>query len=180
MIETEDTVIGSEICEELFTAQSSHISLGLDGVEIFTNGSGSHFNLRKLYTRVEAILSATRKCGGVYVYSNLLGCDGGRMYYDGCCIIAVNDGVVAQGPQFTLDEIDITMATIDLDDVISYRGNTASRGPQTEQGVRYPRVHVPIRICRSESPVSENISIRYYMPEEEIMLGMKRVKICWV
>lgn len=37
---------------ELFTPKSPHIDMGLDGVEIFTNGSGSHHQLRKLYRRV--------------------------------------------------------------------------------------------------------------------------------
>lgn len=40
---------------------SPHILMGLDGVEIFTNSSGSHHELRKLYTRVELIKEATMK-----------------------------------------------------------------------------------------------------------------------
>ena len=40
---------------------SPHIAMGLDGVEIFTNSSGSHHELRKLYTRVELIKEATLK-----------------------------------------------------------------------------------------------------------------------
>lgn len=35
--------------------------MGLDGVEIFTNSSASHHELRKLYTRVELIKEATLK-----------------------------------------------------------------------------------------------------------------------
>ena len=40
---------------------SPHILMGLDGVEIFTNSSGSHHELRKLHTRVELIKEATLK-----------------------------------------------------------------------------------------------------------------------
>ena len=40
---------------------SPHIHASLDGVEIFTNGSGSHHELRKLHRRVDLILSATTK-----------------------------------------------------------------------------------------------------------------------
>ena len=47
--------------------------MGLNGVEIFTNSSGSHHNLRKLDQRVSLILEATRKSGGIYLYSNLKG-----------------------------------------------------------------------------------------------------------
>ena len=35
--------------------------MGLDGVEIFTNSSGSHHELRKLYRRVELMKEATMK-----------------------------------------------------------------------------------------------------------------------
>lgn len=35
--------------------------MGLDGVEIFTNSSGSHHELRKLHRRVELIKEATLK-----------------------------------------------------------------------------------------------------------------------
>ena len=35
--------------------------MSLDGVEIFTNGSGSHHELRKLNRRIDLIRSATSK-----------------------------------------------------------------------------------------------------------------------
>ena len=44
-----------------FGAYSPHILMGLDGVEIFTNSSGSHHELRKLHTRVDIIKEATLK-----------------------------------------------------------------------------------------------------------------------
>ena len=61
VVSTIDTCIGVELCEELFTPSSPHILMGLDGVEIFTNSSGSHHELRKLNTRVELIKEATLK-----------------------------------------------------------------------------------------------------------------------
>ena len=42
---------------------SRHMEMGLDGVEIFTNASGSHHELRKAYIRVDLIKSATAKVG---------------------------------------------------------------------------------------------------------------------
>jgi NAD+ synthase (glutamine-hydrolysing) len=78
-VSTLDTCIGVELCEELFTParsitctyhhdsmayatiSSPHILMGLDGVEIFTNSSGSHHELRKLYRRVDLIKEATLK-----------------------------------------------------------------------------------------------------------------------
>ena len=45
----------------------------LNGVEIFTNSSGSHHSLRKLDERISLIQEATRKNGGVYLYANQSG-----------------------------------------------------------------------------------------------------------
>ena len=61
IVMTQDTILGCELCEELFTGNSPHISLALNGVEIITNSSASHFQLRKLHTRVDLIQSATSK-----------------------------------------------------------------------------------------------------------------------
>ncbi len=36
------------------------------------------------------------QAGGVYMYANLQGCDGERVYYDGSSLIAVNGQVHAQ------------------------------------------------------------------------------------
>jgi NAD+ synthase (glutamine-hydrolysing) len=63
---------------------------GLDGVEIIANGSGSHHELRKSDRRLKLILNATARNGGVYLYSNLTGCDGGRIYFDGNSMMAMN------------------------------------------------------------------------------------------
>lgn len=43
--------------------------------------------------------------GGIYLYSNQRGCDGDRVYYDGCAMLALNGDIVAQGEQFSLQEV---------------------------------------------------------------------------
>ncbi|KAK0555075.1 glutamine-dependent NAD(+) synthetase [Tilletia horrida] len=156
VLATIDTVIGVELCEELFTPNSPHISMGLDGVEIFINSSGSHHELRKLYRRVELIKEATLKLGGAYLYANQQGCDGDRLYYDGCPLVALNGSIVAQGTQFSLDDVQVITATIDLDDVRAARGSK-SRGMQSQFGNSsinggrgYPRVRVDFELGKKE------------------------------
>lgn len=73
--------MAAETCEELFTANAPRIDLAFSGVEVFMNASGSHHQLRKLNLRIDSIRNATRLCGGVYMYANQQGCDGGRLYY---------------------------------------------------------------------------------------------------
>jgi NAD+ synthase (glutamine-hydrolysing) len=50
-LQINDIIVGTETCEELFTPNSPHIAMGLAGVDIIGNGSGSHHQLRKLDTR---------------------------------------------------------------------------------------------------------------------------------
>lgn len=94
IIQCNDTSIGIEMCEEIWMPRNMHVDYGLDGVEIVSNGSGSHHELRKLDTRLELIKNACRRNGGVYMYSNLLGCDGGRVLYDGSSMICLNGKLV--------------------------------------------------------------------------------------
>ncbi|KAK7912854.1 hypothetical protein WMY93_013065 [Mugilogobius chulae] len=117
-----------------WTKSSPHIHMSLDGVEIFTNGSASHHELCKADQRVKLVTSATNKCGGIYLYSNQKGCDGDRVYYDGCAMIVINGDTVAQGTQFSLDDVEVITATLDLEDVRSYRGEACH--PHLENGLK--------------------------------------------
>jgi NAD+ synthase (glutamine-hydrolysing) len=67
--------------------------------------------------------------GGIYLYANQQGCDGDRLYYDGCPLIACNGSIIAQGSQFSLDDVQVITATIDLDEVRAARASK-SRGMQ--------------------------------------------------
>lgn len=182
VISTNDTVIGCETCEEMFTPQSPHVSLSLDGVEIITNSSGSHHELRKLNTRVSLIKEATRKCGGIYLYSNQKGCDGDRLYYDGCSMIICNGEILVQGKQFSLDDIEVLTATIDLEDVRSYRA-LSSHGIQSRLTPIYEREYIDVEISTNISNNFEmsikptnSIECFYHLPEEEIAFG----PACWL
>ncbi|WFD18009.1 NAD(+) synthase (glutamine-hydrolyzing) [Malassezia caprae] len=182
-----DTVIGVELCEELFTAASPHVTHALQGAEILINSSGSHHELRKLHRRIELIREATLKLGGVYLYANQRGCDGDRLYYDGCALIAVNGDIVAQGAQFGLDDVEVVSATVDLADVRAHR-TSKSRGMQAawlaagHSGLPpggAPRIDVPQRLTRI-AQLTDSLSapqpVHYHTPPEEIALG----PACWL
>ncbi|CCC71471.1 hypothetical protein NCAS_0H01610 [Naumovozyma castellii] len=183
VINTLDTCIGAETCEEIFTPQSPHIAMSLDGVEIITNSSGSHHELRKLNKRMDLILNATGRCGGVYLYANQRGCDGDRLYYDGCALIAVNGKVVAQGSQFSLKDVEVVTATVDLEAVRTYRASVMSRGLQASlREIKYQRIDVPIELAPKNSRFDPTIvpskarDVSYHKPEEEIAMG----PACWM
>ncbi|KAI4177395.1 MAG: hypothetical protein LQ343_000375 [Gyalolechia ehrenbergii] len=177
VISTPDTCIGAETCEELFTPDAPHIHMALDGVEIFTNSSGSHFELRKLDRRLQLIQEGTRKSGGCYLYANQHGCDGDRLYFDGCAMIIVNGEVVAQGSQFSLDDHEVVTATIDLEELRAYRA-AASRGLQAAKSTaKYERIQTSFQLSLDEEDralslaPSSPIQPRIHPPEEEIALS---------
>ncbi|CAG8450327.1 7364_t:CDS:10 [Ambispora leptoticha] len=177
VISTIDTCVGIELCEELFTP----------------NSSGSHHELRKLYRRIELIKEATLKNGGIYLYSNQQGCDGDRLYYDGCSLIAMNGQIVAQGSQFSLKDVEVLIATIDIEDVRSHRA-ISSRGMQATNITAthnmlstpssYPRIEADFALSDSGknsrlkfmTPPTKPMEEFYHTPEQEITLG----PACWL
>lgn len=177
-IATRDTVLAAEICEELFAADSPDVYLGLDGVEIISNGSGSHHELRKLHKRVELIRNASAKGGGVYLYANQQGCDGGRLYFDGCALIAMNGRILAQGSQFSPKDVEVVTATVDLENVRSYRGSIGSRQVQGSKAKPVPRITVDFDLTHGDYSYSPTkpIDVFYHTPEEEIGYG----PACWL
>lgn len=186
-----DALLAAETCEELFTPQAPHIGLALAGVEIISNGSGSHHQLRKLDTRLDLIRGATAKAGGVYLYANQRGCDGGRLYFDGCACIAVNGSLVAQGGQFGLAEVEVVTADVDLDEVVSYRCSISSLREQASS--TSPPVLVPVcfELCVKPHDQQQQgqaqvravprhptppMTPKVLLPEEEIAYG----PACWL
>lgn len=45
------------------------------------------------------------QAGGCYLFSNLRGCDGQRVYFNGCSCIALNGGIIKRTQQFSLKEV---------------------------------------------------------------------------
>uniref|UniRef100_A0A7S2GF13 Glutamine-dependent NAD(+) synthetase n=2 Tax=Octactis speculum TaxID=3111310 RepID=A0A7S2GF13_9STRA len=148
IVRSPDTAVSFETCEELFTPNSPHIILSLNGAEIIANGSGSHHQLRKLDQRMDLVRGATSKSGGVYLYANQKGCDGGRLYFDGCAMAWVNGSLVAQGSQFLgLDEVETVVATVNLDEVKSFRSNFISRSFQASSAPTVPSIEIDFYLC---------------------------------
>ncbi len=183
--------IAHECCEELFTPLPPHALAALAGADVFGNGSGSHHQLRKLHTRLAVLTSATAACGGAYLYANQRGCDGGRLYFDGCAAVAVNGAMVALGAQFGLAEVEVVTAAVDLGAVAAYRGARASFQAQAAGGVgapgalavaawTMPEVEAPGFALCSPTPVTPTpplpTPVRSHSPSEEIALG----PACWL
>lgn len=93
-------------------------------------------------------------------------------------MIAVNGRIVAQGSQFSLNDVEVVSATIDIEDVRAHRAKS-SRNMQAAASERYYRVEVPFALTsgkfdevREEDMVgligTKALDVRYHTPEEEI------------
>ena len=96
-------------------------------------------------------------------------------------MIVVNGEVVAQGSQFSLNDVEIVTATIDIEEVRAYR-SCISRGHQSINAPTYERHETDFSLGLPDSELDLNISptprveIRIHRPEEEIMLSAS----CWL
>lgn len=97
-------------------------------------------------------------------------------------MIIVNGTIVALNPQFSLMDVEVLVATIDVEEVRTYRCSP-SRGMQAQRIRKYPRFEIPTRLSK---PVKDGvlqrreevaeIDVQYHTPEEEISLGAA----CWL
>ncbi|RMD41983.1 hypothetical protein DV735_g3192, partial [Chaetothyriales sp. CBS 134920] len=176
VLSTLDTSVGCETCEELFTPLNPSTNMGLNGVEVIVNSSASHAELRKLNTRLALIQNCTRKLGGIYIYANATGVDGeARMMFDGSSMILCNGRVLGQSTQYSLKPVEVITATIDLEEVRSYR-SSISRNVQGAAQPEYPRIecdlaltYPPDEILLSDRlTLSREVPLKILDPMEEI------------
>jgi NAD+ synthase (glutamine-hydrolysing) len=100
--------------------------------------------------------------------------------------VCVNGEVVAQASQFSMKDVEVITAVVDLDAVRSYRQDTASFQEQSSYETQLPTVDVryfSLRHSKSasydsllESNVTAPIAVRIHAPEEECAMG----PACWL
>lgn len=173
-----DTCLGFEICEELWHVRSTHIEQSLAGAEIIANSSGSYMQLRKAFITTDLVRSASFKALVAYVFANARGCDGQRVYFNGCSAVALNGEMIARSRQFALQEVEVTAATFDLDDIRAARMAQRSWSLSAAAAVTYPRVQVDFELSVGDlyTVVSRPLKWSYHSAEEEIALG----PACWL
>ena len=153
-----DATIGAEICEELFTAESTNILLGFEGCDIMSNGSASHFEVGKLARRHELIKEATNKNGGIYMYSNMIGCDGNRMVFDGNGMIYMNGELKAIGQHLIFHEVEVVTAKLNLNNVRTFRAKSVSHQMQSDQrSSKLARIKVDFKLTQIKTLESSSI-----------------------
>lgn len=126
--------VGFEICEDAWVANRPAGRLANQGVDFILNASASHFALGQYQVRRQIVEEGARATNTTYLYSNLLGCEAGRIIYDGTAIIASgNQGILAEGPRFSYQDVLLTTAVIDLElNHLQRRKNINYQPPYTD------------------------------------------------
>ncbi len=91
--------VAIEICEEAWDSVPASVAHA-DAVDLILNPSASHFALGKYAKREHLVANSSRSMQVIYVYTNLLGLEAGRMIYDGGVLFAEGGEIVARGRRF--------------------------------------------------------------------------------
>ncbi|MCA9263694.1 MAG: NAD(+) synthase [Planctomycetales bacterium] len=118
--------IGFEICEDAWVADRPGLELAQRGVDILLNPSASHFAFGKHKVRRRLVLDGSRAFHTSYVYANLLGNEAGRAIYDGDAMIAHLGELLCNGKRFSYDDVQLTVAVVDIDQSRMSRARSSS------------------------------------------------------
>lgn len=106
--------LGFEICEDAWVADRPGAGLAARGVDVILNPSASHFAFGKARLRRRFVAEGSRAFGAVYVYSNLLGNEAGRVIYDGQLMVAQEGSIIAESRRFGFGDVELLVATVDV------------------------------------------------------------------
>jgi len=130
LFELDGIRLGFEICEDAWVAERAGIDLARHGVDLVLNPSASHFAFGKHHIRERLVLEGSRAFGAAYLYANLLGCEAGRIIYDGDTLIASHGEIVARGARFSFRDCELTSGVVDIDRCRLIRRRSVSLNPR--------------------------------------------------
>ncbi|MBN2716719.1 MAG: NAD(+) synthase [Deltaproteobacteria bacterium] len=107
--------IGFEICEDAWVAERPGVQLAKRGVDIILNPSASHFSFGKHEIRKSFVREGSRAFAAIYVYTNLVGNEAGRIVYDGGPLIAAAGKMMATGKRFTFEPVMLLAHDVDIE-----------------------------------------------------------------
>lgn len=118
VFDVEGIKFGFEICEDAWRKTNRPgYRLCERGVDLILNPSASHFAMGKSVTREhEVVIDGSGKFNCVYVYTNLLGNEAGRMIYDGDIIIGQRGKLININRRLSFKNVNVISCDIDFQD----------------------------------------------------------------
>ncbi|MCG8339915.1 MAG: NAD(+) synthase [Cytophagales bacterium] len=114
--EIEALKIGIEICEDAWHAHERPAHrLKARGVNIIVNPSASHFAFGKSAFREHLVVSSSKQFDGVYLYTNLLGNEAGKLVYEGETFIAQKGRLLAKNAPLSFQNFEMVSTEINIE-----------------------------------------------------------------
>ena len=163
--------IGFEICEDAWVAQRPGSAMAGRGIDIILNPSASHFAFGKLETRKRFVIEGSRAFGVTYVYANLVGCEEGRIIYDGGAMIGTLGRLVVAGERLGFQQVQVTDGIVDVEQTRMAQGWTSSFKPRFDEDpntcVKAPFIWPEIEPELDRTHVSSGWEASVYLKSEE-------------
>ena len=107
--------IGFEICEDAWREDRPAHELKQKGIELILNPSASHFAFHKAAFRENLVVSSSADFNCVYLYTNLLGNEAGRMIFDGDIIIAQKGELLGLNKRLSFQDFNLLSIAVDYE-----------------------------------------------------------------
>ncbi len=114
-INHENIKIGFEICEDAWRADRPACFLAQHDVDLILNPSASHFAFHKAEFRENLVVESSRKFNCVYLYTNLLGNEAGRMIYDGDILLAQKGKLIGKNRRLSFRDFNLQSQKVSFD-----------------------------------------------------------------
>jgi NAD+ synthase (glutamine-hydrolysing) len=155
IFEIDGVRIGFEICEDAWSGIRPAQRHYLHNVDIILNPSASNFAFGKSQVRERLVTETSRAYACVYVYSNLLGNEAGRIIYDGEVLIAKGGELMARNKRFSFSEYQLLSAVLDIDRPRTAKRKSFNFEPTPAFNCVRVESHLPNRTYKDEKPVLE-------------------------
>lgn len=123
---SDETVLGVEICEDLWVPNPPSTTLALAGANVIVNLSASNEAVTKNEYRKTILATQSAKCFCAYVYASAgVGESSTDLVFSGACSVAENGAILAEGERFAFNGTR-AVADIDLDKLAAERMRNGS------------------------------------------------------
>lgn len=147
-----DIIVGLEICEDAWVTDRPARALADYGVDIILSPSASHFAPGKVDVRRHIAIEGSRTCYCAVVSANLLGCESGRVVFDGDTRILSEASIVSEGRRFSFKDYSIVSYTVDIIANRKLRAENATR----PFGSDIRSIEIPVDFSIPEAPSFES------------------------
>ncbi|MFY0607722.1 MAG: NAD(+) synthase [Cyclobacteriaceae bacterium] len=115
--------VGFEICEDAWREDRPALHPVNKDINLILNPSASHFAFGKADFREHLVTSSSHTFDCVYVYTNLLGNESGRMIYDGDILIAQKGVLLGKNKRLSYENYNLLNCEIDFQEPSISRSN---------------------------------------------------------